>query len=119
MRVTGGGTKFRVALVEGPAVDGHTPSVTELFRSIVEVAGRSAALGLMTGMGKDGASGLLVARRAGAFTITQSESTCVVYGMPRVAVELGASMAAVALDDIPERLLGRPRPQSDGVVRAS
>ena len=77
-------------LVERDPVNGHRPSVDVLFDSVAELAGRNAVGVILTGMGRDGAAGLLKMRYAGAKTIGQDEKTCVVYGMPRVAHELGA-----------------------------
>jgi two-component system chemotaxis response regulator CheB len=75
----------RCALLEGGPVNGHRPSVDVLFDSIVKLAGAKAVGVILTGMGRDGAAGLLRMRQAGAQTIGQNEKTCVVYGMPRVA----------------------------------
>ncbi|MEV4641785.1 chemotaxis response regulator protein-glutamate methylesterase [Actinoplanes sp. NPDC049548] len=81
---------YRVRVFDGPPVNRHCPSVDVLFRSVAKVAGRNAVGVIMTGMGDDGARGLLEMRRAGAFTVAQDEATCVVHGMPREAVALGA-----------------------------
>ncbi|HWO94186.1 MAG TPA: CheB methylesterase domain-containing protein, partial [Dehalococcoidia bacterium] len=85
------------------------PSVDVLFESLAQEVGAAAALCLLTGMGKDGAAGLLAARKAGALTIAQDEATCVVYGMPREAVRLGAAERILPLQDIGPALasLGR------------
>jgi len=98
---------FYVELAPGEKVSGHRPSVNVLFRSLAKVAGKEAAAGLLTGMGRDGAEGLLALRRAGAFTLAQDEATSVVFGMPKAALELGAAVVAVPLDSVPARLLGR------------
>ena len=71
-------------------VNGHRPSVEVLFQSVAREAGKNAVGIILTGMGGDGAKGLLSMKQAGAKTIGQDESTCVVYGMPRVAYEMGA-----------------------------
>ena len=71
-------------------MNGHCPSVDVLFESVAKSAGADAVGIILTGMGGDGAKGLLAMRRAGARTIGQDESTCVVYGMPKVAYDLGA-----------------------------
>lgn len=94
----------RWSLRPGEAVSGHAPSVDVLFRSAVPLAGRVVAA-LLTGMGSDGAAGLLDLRRAGAATIGQDERTSVVYGMPRVAQEIGAVQQQLALDQIGARLI--------------
>lgn len=81
---------YQVECKPGPRVNGHCPSVDVLFDSVAKSAGSSAVGIILTGMGGDGAKGLLAMRRAGARTIGQDESTCVVYGMPKVAYDLGA-----------------------------
>ena len=96
---------YRVELRDGPRVGLHKPAVEVLFRSAAKVAGADAVGILMTGMGADGARGMLEMRQAGAWTIAQNEATCVVYGMPREAVRLGGVAEEVALDMIPSRLL--------------
>ncbi len=92
-------------LVEGGPVNGHRPSVVALFDSVAELAGRNAVGVILTGMGRDGAAGLLKMRHAGARTIGQNEKTCVVYGMPRVAFELGAVEQQFPLNAIGEEIL--------------
>lgn len=81
---------YQVEIKAGPKVNGHCPSVDVLFDSVAKVAGPNALGIILTGMGGDGAKGLLAMRKAGARTIGQDESTCVVYGMPKVAYDLGA-----------------------------
>lgn len=85
-----GGMQPRCRLREGGPVSGHRPSVDVLFQSVAEVYGRRAAGVILTGMGRDGAQGLLAMRNAGAGTIGQDEASCVVYGMPKCAFEIGA-----------------------------
>jgi two-component system chemotaxis response regulator CheB len=94
------GTGYRVELVEGPPVCRHRPSVEVLFRSTAQAAGPFAAGVIMTGMGDDGAGGLLEMREAGAFTIAQNEATCIVFGMPREAIRRGAAKLVTPLDSI-------------------
>lgn len=94
-----------VQLVEGPKNNGHRPSVNVLFRSLAKNFGRRAACGLLTGMGRDGAEGMLAMKRAGAWTIAQNEATSIVYGMPKAAYDLGAARAVLPLDMIPRRLV--------------
>jgi two-component system chemotaxis response regulator CheB len=92
------------------------PSVDVLFSSVAEAAGAEAVGVLLTGMGNDGAQGLLRMRQAGACTIAQNETTCVVYGMPREAVALGAAAQVLPLTAIAEAMLaarGRRDPGSD------
>jgi two-component system chemotaxis response regulator CheB len=76
-----------------------------LFHSASKHAGKNAIGVILTGMGKDGAAGLLEMRQAGAPTIAQNEETCVVFGMPREAIAVGGAVEVVALDDIPSRLM--------------
>jgi len=92
-------------LIERDPVNGHRPSVDVLFDSVAELAGRNAVGVILTGMGRDGAAGLLKMRHAGARTIGQNEKTCVVYGMPRVAHELGAVEQQLPLGAIGEEIL--------------
>ncbi|MBD9373885.1 chemotaxis response regulator protein-glutamate methylesterase [Rhizobium sp. ARZ01] len=92
-------------LLDRDPVNGHRPSVDVLFDSVAELAGRNAVGVILTGMGRDGAAGLLKMRHAGARTIGQNEKTCVVYGMPRVAYELGAVEHQFPLTSIGEEIL--------------
>ena len=94
---------YQVECKEGPRVNGHCPSVDVLFDSVAKVAGPKALGIILTGMGGDGARGLLEMRKAGARTIGQDESTCVVYGMPKVAYDLGAVEFQEKLQDISKR----------------
>ena len=94
---------YHVEVKEGPRVNGHCPSVEVLFESVARSAGRNAVGIILTGMGGDGGKGLLSMRRAGARTIGQDESTCVVYGMPKVAYDLGAVEYQEKLGDIAGR----------------
>ena len=96
---------YKVQLREGPRVNGHVPSVDVLFNSVAEYAGKNAVGVILTGMGKDGAEGLLKMKKAGAPTIGQDEKTCVVYGMPCAAKDIGAVDAEMSLDKIPQKLV--------------
>lgn len=101
---------YQVVIKPGPKVNGHCPSVDVLFESVAEVAGNKALGIILTGMGGDGAKGLLSMRKKGARTIGQDESTCVVYGMPKVAYDIGAVEYQEKLPDIAKRtysLLGK------------
>ncbi len=100
LRVVPQGSGFKLALSSEEKVSGHRPSVDVLFESIAEVAGPRACAALLTGMGQDGASGLLSLRQAGAFTMAQDEASCVVFGMPREAIRLGAAEAVVSLEQV-------------------
>lgn len=94
---------YQVECKAGPRVNGHCPSVDVLFDSVAKSAGANAVGIILTGMGGDGAKGLLAMRKAGARTIGQDESTCVVYGMPKVAYDLGAVEHQEKLSDIAKR----------------
>ena len=100
--VKAGGT-YKVVMKKMPKVNGHCPSVDVLFHSVAETAGSRAIGIILTGMGGDGAKGLLAMRNKGAHTIGQDESTCVVYGMPRVAYDLGAVEYQEKISDIARR----------------
>lgn len=95
----------RCILSDGNPVNGHRPSVDVLFNSVSALAGAKAVGVILTGMGRDGAAGLLKMRQAGATTIGQNEKTCVVYGMPRVAQEIGAVGIQLPLNLIGEEIL--------------
>lgn len=95
---------YQVDCRTGPKVSGHCPSVDVLFESVAKTAGKDAIGVLMTGMGRDGAKGLLEMKKKGAVTIGQDESTCVVYGMPREAYEIGAVNYQVPLGQIAQKL---------------
>jgi two-component system chemotaxis response regulator CheB len=97
--------RYSVTVKTGPRVCYQRPSVDVLFSSVAEAAGNLAVGVLLTGMGSDGAQGLLQMRRAGARTIAQDEATCVVYGMPREAVELGAAAQILPLHSVPQAML--------------
>lgn len=102
LRRSGGG--FRVELVDGPPVNRHKPSVDVLFRSVAQAAGPHSAGAILTGMGDDGAEGLLEMRQAGALTIAQDEATSTVFGMPREAIKRGAARIVLPLDRIASAL---------------
>ncbi|MBV0932961.1 protein-glutamate methylesterase/protein-glutamine glutaminase [Marinobacterium weihaiense] len=103
------GAQYRVEVRDGPVVSRHKPSVDVLFRSVAGAAGPNALGIIMTGMGDDGARGLLEMRQAGAATLGQNEASCVVYGMPKEAFRLGAVEREVALADIPGLITAAPR----------
>ncbi len=84
------GARYFVEVTEGPLVNRHRPSVDVLFRSVARYAGKNAVGVIMTGMGNDGAQGLLEMKKSGAFTIAQNEKTCIVFGMPKEAIKLNA-----------------------------
>lgn len=101
------GANYVTELSQGPPVNRHRPSVDVLFRSAAKVAGRNAIGVILTGMGKDGAAGMLEMKQAGAPTFAQDEATCVVYGMPREAVALGSVDEVLPLQDITGKVLAR------------
>lgn len=103
MRIVKINGMYQVECRSGPRVNGHSPSVDVLFESVAKTAGSHAVGIILTGMGGDGAKGLLAMRKAGAKTIGQDESTCVVYGMPKVAYDIGAVQYQVKLPDIAAR----------------
>lgn len=98
---------YQLKLNDLPPVNRHRPSVDMLFTSVAKHAGRQALGVILTGMGHDGAQGLLAMREAGAYTLAQTERSCVVYGMPREAVALGAACESVDLDQMSLRMLTR------------
>lgn len=101
MQVKRSGAQYHVEILDAPPVNRHRPSVDVLFRSVAKCAGRNCLGIIMTGMGDEGALGMRDMHDAGAETIAQDEKTCVVYGMPKEAVKLGAIDKIVALDTIP------------------
>lgn len=94
------GAKYYVEIKDGPLVNRHRPSVDVLFRSTARYAGSNAVGVLMTGMGDDGAKGLLEMKESGAKTVAQDEKTCVVFGMPKEAIKLGAASKILPLEQI-------------------
>lgn len=103
------GAFYYAEIKDGPPVSRHKPSVNVLFTSVAQAAGRNAVGVIMTGMGDDGARGLLDMKQAGATTYAQDEASCVVFGMPKEAIKLGAATHTVSLGEIPDVLTGRWR----------
>ena len=99
------GNRYLVNIKSGPRVCYQRPSVDVLFSSVADAAGPLAAAAILTGMGADGAQGLLKMRQTGAYTIAQDESTCVIFGMPNEAIHLGAAENVLPLDRIAPALL--------------
>jgi two-component system, chemotaxis family, protein-glutamate methylesterase/glutaminase len=95
------GAQYFVEVVDGPLVNRHRPSVDVLFRSVAKVAGKNAVGIIMTGMGDDGAAGLLEMRNARAHTVAQDEASCVVFGMPKEAIKRGAAEKVLPLQAMP------------------
>lgn len=104
MRLVRSGGMYRVECKEGEKVSGHCPSVDALFQSVAEAAGANAIGVILTGMGADGAKGLLAMRKAGAYTIGQDEESCVVYGMPKAAYDCGAVQYQTGLTQIADQV---------------
>ncbi|AGO55777.1 protein-glutamate methylesterase/protein-glutamine glutaminase [Serratia plymuthica] len=101
------GANYQVKLNDGPPVNRHRPSVDVLFRSVAQFAGRNAVGVILTGMGNDGAAGMLEMHRAGAYTLAQNEASCVVFGMPREAIATGGVNEVVDLDRMSQRMLAQ------------
>ena len=101
------GARYHVEVIQGELVNRHRPSVDVLFRSTAKYAGANAYGVIMTGMGDDGARGMLEMREAGAFNIAQDEKTCVVFGMPREAIKLGAAHKVLPLSEIAPFLINK------------
>ncbi len=100
------GARYYVQIKDGPLVSRHRPSVDVLFRSAARYAGKNAVGVIMTGMGDDGAKGMLEMKEAGAATIAQDEKSCVVFGMPKVAIELGGVDQVLPLTKIAQAVAG-------------
>lgn len=100
MMLVRNGSTYHVRIEDGPLVNRHRPAVDVLFRSVAQSAGQNSIGIILTGMGDDGAKGLLEMREAGAHTIAQDEETCVVFGMPREAIHLGAADVVMPLNEI-------------------
>jgi len=105
MQLRRSGAQYHVEVRDGPVVNHHRPSVDVLLRSVAQCAGRNAVGAVLTGMGDDGARGLLAMRQAGAKTLAQDEASSVVYGMPKAALECGAAERAVPLAEMGAALL--------------
>ena len=98
---------YFVEVMDGPLVNRHRPSVDVLFRSVAKCAGANALGVIMTGMGDDGAAGLLEMHTAGARTVAQDEESCVVYGMPKEAVKRGGVEKTVSLHAIGREIMAQ------------
>ncbi|EWG67258.1 Chemotaxis response regulator protein-glutamate methylesterase [Enterobacter sp. DC4] len=105
MELVRSGANYHLRLDDSQPVNRHRPSVDTLFRSVARCAGHNAVGAILTGMGSDGAEGLLAMRQAGARTLAQSERSCVVFGMPREAIAMGAVCETADLDQLCQRLL--------------
>ncbi|MBS0967491.1 chemotaxis response regulator protein-glutamate methylesterase [Chimaeribacter arupi] len=107
MELARSGANYQIKITDGPAVNRHRPSVDVLFRSVAQYAGRNAVGVILTGMGNDGAAGMLEMHRAGAYTLAQNEASCVVFGMPREAIASGGVSEVVDLSQISQRMLAQ------------
>lgn len=99
------GTQYYVAVTDGPVFNRHKPSVDMLFHSVAAVAGKQVLGIILTGMGNDGAAGMKAMHDAGAQTIAQDESSCVVFGMPKAAIELGGVDKILPLERIAQEII--------------
>jgi len=105
MKVRRSGGTYLVSCMPGQGVNGHCPSVEVLFNSVAQYVGPNAIGVILTGMGEDGAEGMVAMRRAGARTIAQDEATSVVFGMPKAAYERGGAEFMLSLDAIPDAIM--------------
>jgi two-component system chemotaxis response regulator CheB len=111
------GANYIAHLSDEPPVNRHRPSVDVLFRSAAQHAGKNAVGVILTGMGRDGAAGLLDMRKAGAYTLAQDEASCIVFGMPREAIALGAADEIASLPEMSRRVMARLSLMGDRVQR--
>nr|WP_136250889.1 chemotaxis response regulator protein-glutamate methylesterase [Ningiella ruwaisensis] len=100
LKVVKSGADYRIKLDDGALVSGHKPAVDVMFESLAQTVGTNVVATVLTGMGKDGAKGLLALKEAGAITMAQDEASCVVYGMPKAAVDIGATEHVIPLQKI-------------------
>ena len=105
MMLSRSGARYYVRVITGPMVHHQRPAVDVLFKSVARFAGSNAAGVILTGMGKDGAEGLLEMKNIGAKTISQDEASSVVFGMPKEAIKIGAADHVYSLNDIPGAIL--------------
>ncbi|MEW6119172.1 MAG: chemotaxis response regulator protein-glutamate methylesterase [Pseudomonadota bacterium] len=105
LRLVRSGANYMTQLDQGPPVNRHRPSVDVLFQSAAASAGKNAVGVILTGMGRDGAAGMLEMKKAGAYNLAQDEATCVVFGMPREAIAVGATHDVAPLHELPGRVL--------------
>jgi two-component system chemotaxis response regulator CheB len=105
MALVRNGARYSVRINQDPPVNRHRPSVDVLFDSVAQYAGANAIGVILTGMGGDGAKGMLAMKQAGAYTIAQDEASCVVFGMPKEAIKLGGVDKVLPLAEIPAGIL--------------
>jgi two-component system, chemotaxis family, protein-glutamate methylesterase/glutaminase len=111
------GANYIAHLSDEPPVNRHRPSVDVLFRSAAQHAGKNAVGVILTGMGRDGAAGLLDMKKAGAYTLAQDEASCIVFGMPREAIALGAADEIASLPEMSRRVMARLSSMGERVQR--
>lgn len=111
------GANYMTRLEQSPPVNRHRPSVDVLFRSAAQAAGKNAVGVILTGMGKDGAAGMLEMKQAGAYNFAQDEASCVVFGMPREAIAVGAAHEVGPLPALPGMVLGHLAAQGGRALR--
>ena len=114
LKLTRSGANYEVCLSDGEPVNRHKPAVDVMFDSLAELAAGNSVGVLLTGMGKDGAIGMLHLKEQGAVTVAQNEQSCLVYGMPRAAVEIGAATEVLPLEDIAAYLVELMRRMGSG-----
>jgi two-component system, chemotaxis family, protein-glutamate methylesterase/glutaminase len=117
LSVTRSGANYVAQVDQAPPVNRHRPSIDVLFDSAAKHAGKNAIGVILTGMGRDGAEGLLRMHQAGAYTLAQDEASCVVFGMPREAIALGAASEVVPLADMSQRVMAYLRSLGERSVR--
>lgn len=110
------GARYQVRIKDGPPVHHQRPAVDVLFQSVARQAGRNAVGSILTGMGADGAKGLLAMRQAGAHTLAQDEKSCVVFGMPKEAIAIGGAVEVVSLARMPGAILHAVAATTEAVV---
>ncbi|MDR3393200.1 MAG: chemotaxis response regulator protein-glutamate methylesterase [Sulfuriferula sp.] len=115
--LTRSGANYMTQLDQGPPVNRHRPSVDVLFNSAARFAGKNAVGVILTGMGKDGAMGMMEMKRSGAQNFAQDEATCVVFGMPREAIALGAVDEVAAIKDLPGKVMSYLAAQGNRSLR--
>jgi two-component system chemotaxis response regulator CheB len=117
MAIAKSGANYKIALSDAEPVNRHRPSVEVLFKSVAAHAGPNALGAMLTGMGKDGAHAMLEMRQAGAWTVCQDEASCVVFGMPKEAIALGAAAEVLPVNRIGARLVEESARMGGGLIR--
>ena len=106
MRIKHGASQLMIDILDGPLTSGHRPSADILFDSVADLRLRNVLGVILTGMGRDGAQGLLKLKQSGGITVGQNEDSCLIYGMPRAAAEIGALSKAIHLNHMAEHIMG-------------